>query len=172
MTQPTIRPAEREDATLLSWMSTVTFYDAYEHSTTKANMSFYVDTFFNEFVITDEIESRNHRYFIVFVEEEPAAYVKIGDSHKPEKLSDQKALEIERIYVLNKFQGNKIGLMMMDFCRKFAEENSFEWLWLCVWNENKKAIGFYKNYGFENFDTTQFKLGEEISDDFLMKLKV
>ncbi len=172
MLQSFIRPATREDATLLSWMSSVTFYDAYEHSTTKANMSFYVDTYFNEFVITEEILSGSHRFFIVFIGDEPAGYVKIGDIHKPEKLADEKVLEIERIYVLKKFQGNKIGLMIMDFCRKIAEEEKYSFMWLCVWNENKKAIEFYKKYGFENFDTTQFKLGEEISDDFLMKLKI
>lgn len=172
MLQPLIRPASKEDATLLSWLSTVTFYDAYEHLTTKANMSFYVDTYFNEFVITEEISSGQHKYFIVFLEQEPAGYVKIGDIHTPEKLADEKVLEIERIYVLKKFQKMKIGLLLMDFCRKYAEDGKYSFLWLCVWNENKTAIEFYRKYGFENFDTTQFRLGEEISDDFLMKLKV
>ncbi len=37
---------------------------------------------------------------------------------------NEKAIEIARIYVLEEFQGKKIGTIFMNFCIDFAKKNS------------------------------------------------
>lgn len=39
-----------------------------------------------------------------------------------------------------------------------AKEGGFDWAWLGVWEHNVKAQGFYRKYGFENFQNTLLKL--------------
>ena len=60
----------------------------------------------------------------------------------------------------------------MDQCLQFANEEVYEWLWLGVNVDNIKAIDFYKRYGFIIFGERNFKLGEAIDTDFLMKKKL
>ena len=42
-------------------------------------------------------------------------------------------------------------------------------IWLGVWEENNKAIAFYKRHGFEVFGSHPFKLGGDLQRDLLMK---
>jgi len=42
-------------------------------------------------------------------------------------------------------------------------------VWLGVWEENPRAIKFYKKNGFVEFDKHTFVLGEDEQTDILMK---
>ena len=53
-----------------------------------------------------------------------------------------------------------------------SQENGFDTLFLGVWQENERAVSFYKKVGFEVFETRQFQLGERLCDDYMMKLKL
>src|SRR3712207_7947820 len=45
-------------------------------------------------------------------------------------------------------------------------------IWLGVWEENSRAINFYKKNGFIEFDEHIFKLGEDEQTDIMMKLNL
>ena len=47
-----------------------------------------------------------------------------------------------------------------------------EYLWLGVWEKNEKAIRFYEKNNFKIFSSHEFKMGDEIQTDFLMKLNL
>ena len=65
-----------------------------------------------------------------------------------------------------------LGKLMLQKAIAIAEENEFDWIWLGVWENNHKAINFYKTYGFEIFGSKMFKLGDAEDEDYLMKLKL
>ena len=44
------------------------------------------------------------------------------------------------------------------------------YVWLGVWEENVRALNFYKKNGFIEFDKHIFKLGEDEQTDIMMKL--
>jgi len=58
------------------------------------------------------------------------------------------AVELERIYPLDRFQGKGIGRFLVEFSIQFAKDKATACLWLGVWNQNFKAIKFYKTHGF------------------------
>jgi ribosomal protein S18 acetylase RimI-like enzyme len=41
-------------------------------------------------------------------------------------------------------------------------------LWLGVWQENPRAVAFYKKCGFAQIAEKTFKLGTEVQQDFVM----
>ncbi|MEG2102651.1 MAG: GNAT family N-acetyltransferase, partial [Flavobacterium sp.] len=45
-----------------------------------------------------------------------------------------------------------------------------KYIWLGVWEENIRALSFYKKNGFVEFDKHIFVLGDEEQTDLLMKL--
>ena len=49
---------------------------------------------------------------------------------------------------------------------------SAEYVWLGVWEENPRAISFYKKNGFIEFDKHIFKLGDDEQTDLMMKLEL
>ncbi len=79
-------------------------------------------------------------------------------------------MQLERIYALQEFIGKKIGNALMLECIKTAQSESCEYLWLGVWQQNERAINFYKNRDFNIIGVKQFIIGKEVNDDFLMAL--
>ncbi|RYY96378.1 MAG: GNAT family N-acetyltransferase, partial [Chitinophagaceae bacterium] len=51
-----------------------------------------------------------------------------------------------------------------------AQERGASCLWLGVWEENGRAIGFYRKNGFAAFGSHVFRLGTDEQTDILMKL--
>ena len=83
---------------------------------------------------------------------------------------NKSAVEIERIYVLPEFQGKDVGKQLYNKALEIAQQKNAEFMWLGVWEENPRAISFYKKNGFVEFDKHIFKLGDDEQTDIMMKL--
>ena len=74
--------------------------------------------------------------------------------------------------MLKEYLDKKVGKELMLQAINFSKQNNFETLFLGVWQENHRAVNFYKKFGFETFTIRTFQLGETLCDDFLMKLNL
>lgn len=61
---------------------------------------------------------------------------------------------------------------MCDKAIEIAKQKRVAFIWLGVWEENLRAINFYKKNGFIKFDKHIFSLGQEEQTDIMMKLKL
>ena len=93
-----------------------------------------------------------------------------GDSQT--ELKDNKSLEIERIYVSKEFHGKSVGQLLYDKAIEVAKHKNVDYVWLGVWEENPRAISFYKKNGFVEFNKHIFKLGDDEQIDIMMKLNL
>jgi ribosomal protein S18 acetylase RimI-like enzyme len=98
--------------------------------------------------------------------------LKINRGEAQTEKKEDNSLEIERIYVLEKFQGRRVGQMLFQKAVEIAKLNQKDYIWLGVWEKNEKAIQFYLKNGFEVFDKHIFKLGVDLQTDLLMRLKL
>ncbi|SMG52036.1 GNAT family N-acetyltransferase, partial [Sphingobacterium psychroaquaticum] len=103
---------------------------------------------------------------------EVIGYLKINFGQSQTELKDEKALEIERIYVLKEYHGKNVGQVLYQKAMEIAKEKKADYVWLGVWEENPRAISFYKKNGFVEFDKHIFKLGDDEQTDIIMKLKM
>src|SRR5690606_11940540 len=108
-------------------------------------------------------------YFAVYGDD-IIGYLKLNFGQSQTDLKDDKALEIERIYVLEEFHGKKVGQLLYQKAIEVARQAELQYVWLGVWEENARAIKFYKKNGFVEFDKHLFKLGDEEQTVLLMKL--
>ena len=150
----------------------VTFLETFAHLNTAEDIEIYSAKAFTTEQIVKEFHNENSFFFFVYFEEAIAGYLKlnIGDAQTESKLEN--ALEIERIYVLARYQGKRLGKALFEFSKQFASEKNAQWLWLGVWNQNEKAIEFYKRQGLSEFSTHDFMLGNDPQTDILMQLKL
>lgn len=81
-------------------------------------------------------------------------YLKLNFGQSQTELKDEKALEIERIYVLKEFHGKKIGQILYDKALEVAKDRKADYVWLGVWEENPRAISFYRKNGLLNLTNT------------------
>jgi diamine N-acetyltransferase len=69
---------------------------------------------------------------------------------------DAVAMELEKIYVLPQYWDKKAGAELMKKAIEVTKLNGFKYLYLGVWQENKRALTFYNKFGFVSFNTRTF----------------
>lgn len=168
----TITEVEKSNLTELLHLAKSTFITTYAHLNDPKNFNEYVAENFSLAKITEEFNNPESAFFFAKIEEEVCGYLKLnwGKAQTDQQLPD--GVEIERIYVEKAFQGQKIGKMMIEAATDFTEKKGIPWLWLGVWDENPKAIGFYEKMGFEAFGEHVFVVGQERQIDILMRKKI
>lgn len=167
-----IRFASISDADTIAWLSEKTFIETYWGTDTDENILWHVATHFNSARIASEIlDTKISHYLLVETDEGKAvgyARMRYDQTLNPEELKDKKAIEVARIYVLQEFQGQKIGQLLLEYIEKLAKEAQCEAIWLCVWKENYRGIKFYQRHGIEIIGEYIFKLGTTVYVDWAM----
>ena len=147
-----------------------TFYETFSSENTEEDMMKYLNDQFSTNKLKSQLTDNNSEFYFAMLENRVIGYLKIncGDS-QTENINDL-AFEIERIYVLREFHGKKVGQLLFDKAIEIAKQKEVDYVWLGVWEQNPRAINFYRKNGFVAFDKHIFKLGDDEQTDIMMKL--
>lgn len=165
----TIRTASLEDAQAIVSLGIRTFRDTFDDVNTPENMMRYLNQTFTVKKISEEIREPGSLFLLAERGEEIIGYARVRNSQTPVELKHFKSLEIERLYADKRFLGKRVGYLLMSQCIQFAEDNGYEVVWLGVWENNERAIAFYRKWQFERFGEHTFMLGDDAQIDWLMK---
>ena len=168
----TIRAINLKDLQTLQSISKKTFTETFASSNTKENMDKYLEESLSLEKLTEELSNPNSFFYFIEDNHTPIGYLKLNIGASQTELNDNAALEIERIYVTQAYQGKKVGQQLYEKAIQVAKEKGVEYIWLGVWEENHKAIQFYTKNGFTAFDKHIFILGDESQTDIMMKLPI
>ena len=97
-------------------------------------------------------------------------YFKLNTKEAQTESLGSTSVEIERIYVLEEYQGKQIGKHMLFKIIEMAKEKQMRFIWLGVWQMNTSAIRFYERHSFVKFDTHPYYIGNDKQTDWLMRL--
>ena len=167
-----IKRATVNDVKSLRQLSIQTFTETYTQYNTAEDMQLYNETYFNEERLLNEVSGDDNLFFLAYSGDVLAGYVKMRTTEQLEELNNRRHIEIERIYVLQQFQKQKIGLFLINHCIETSAQQGFDVIWLGVWEQNKKAIDFYMSRGFTIFGVHDFVLGTDKQKDWLMKYEL
>ncbi|WP_418027875.1 GNAT family N-acetyltransferase [Paenibacillus sp. JJ1722] len=158
----------REDLQILQEISIETFNDTFKDQNSPENMKAYLERAFNFKQLEEELSNVSSEIFFIYFNEELAGYLKVNmNDAQSEKLGDE-SLEIERIYIKNKFQKHGLGKYLLNKAMEIAMEHNKKKIWLGVWEKNENAIAFYKKMGFVQTGAHSFYMGDEEQIDFIM----
>lgn len=165
-----IRKAKINDLTELQKIGKQTFRETFSAGNTEKDLAQYLSESFSTQQLTAELNDQKSEIYFALVNDDSIGYLKVNWEESQTELQDKKAFEIERIYVLKDFHGKKVGQLLLQKAIQIAKEKGVNYIWLGVWEENTRAIQFYKKYGFVEFDKHIFKLGDDEQTDIMMKL--
>jgi ribosomal protein S18 acetylase RimI-like enzyme len=151
-------------------ISRQTFIDTFSAVNTEANMHKYLEEALNAEKLLREINDRDTNFYFAESGDTVIGYLKLNYGDSQTELVNANALEIERIYVSKEYQGQRIGKLLFEQALREAREKNLDFVWLGVWEENTKAIRFYEQNGFTEFDRHVFMLGDDKQTDIMMKL--
>ena len=164
-----LRNCTIEDIDTLRALSIKTYYETFADMNTPENMQAYLDEAFEVNKLLRELSDPNSTFLLLYLNELLAGYLKLNEAPSQTDMNDKTSLEIERIYVSSEFQGEGLGRYLMEQAIAVAAERNKAYIWLGVWEENKKAIRFYKRNGFYEIGTHSFVMGEDVQTDYVMR---
>ena len=164
-----IKKVEVSEVDALLAFSKETFYEFFAGWNEPKNMDAYSALAFTPEKMLSELSNTNSEFYFALDEDVIVGYIKLNYNDAQTDIQDENTLEIERIYVSGDYHGKYIGKQLLDFVINIARSKQFNYVWLGVWENNQKAIAFYKRNGFETFSSHDFMLGDERQTDLLMR---
>lgn len=174
MTIPTniqLRRCTPDDWAMVQTLGRQIFSDTFAVHNTPENLQTYLDTAFRTERVQAELANPGSQFWFALQDEgQPIGYLKVNFAAAQTEVQEDPTLEIERIYVLQNWQGGGIGQLLFDKSLEIARSAGVRYLWLGVWEHNPKAIRFYEKNGLRTFGQHTFYLGEEAQTDLLLRL--
>lgn len=168
----TIQKVTLNDVNQLQKIGRLTFSETFSGDNSEEDMKKYLDENFSIEKLTDELNNKNSEFYFAKLEDTVIGYLKLNFGESQTELKDNKALEIERIYVPKEYHGQSVGQILYEKAIQVAKQKDTDYVWLGVWEENLRALSFYKKNGFVEFDKHIFRLGNDEQTDIMMKLQL
>jgi ribosomal protein S18 acetylase RimI-like enzyme len=149
-----------------------TFFETFATENSESDMKKYLDENFRTDKLKGELMIPDSEFYFAILRNKVIGYLKLNFGQAQTELKDLSALEIERIYVLKEFHGQKVGQILYDTALQIAKRANVSYVWLGVWEKNLRAISFYKKNGFVAFDQHIFTLGDVEQTDIMMKIEL
>jgi diamine N-acetyltransferase len=163
-----IKKCTLEDSRKLQEISYETFNETFKHQNSPENMNAYLERAFNLEQVEKELSNSSSQFFFVYFNHEVAGYLKVNTNEAQSEEMGEESLEIERIYIKNKFQKHGLGKCLFNKALEITMEHNKQKIWLGVWEKNENAIAFYKKMGFVQTGAHSFYMGDEEQIDFIM----
>ena len=157
-----------EDIKALQAIAKQTFTETFGSQNTAEDLAKFLSEEYDFDKLKAEVENPESFYYFYYFEDELAGYLKLNVGSAQTESDYPEALEIQRIYVLQKYQGKRIGLAMMQQALAVAKKLKKPQVWLGVWENNLKAQAFYQKSGFKKVGSHDFILGDDKQTDYIL----
>ena len=169
---PSIRAASAADAEMLTEFARRTFYDAFAPMNSPENIEAYMSQNFTLRSFSEQLADPRAIFLIAEIDATPVAFAKLYDGEVPACVSGLAPVEIERFYVDRQYHGKGVAQTLMQACFDSARQSGHGAVYLGVWDNNHRAIAFYRKCGFDVVGSHAFQLGDETQNDFWMERRL
>ena len=165
-----ILQANISDKNIICALGVTTFYEAYFEQDDSHDLANYALESFGQARIEAELNDANSTFFIAELNGKAVGYAKLRENSKADCLKNENAVELQRIYLLERVKGKGVGVALLKRCLKAARAKGYETLWLGVWELNSAALEFYEKAGFIKAGEVQFPYGTSVGTNCVMKI--
>ena len=167
-----IRQGEIYDTNIICALGMTTFYEAYFEQDEASDLANYVLENFSQAQVKNELNDPNSTFFIAELNAKAVGYAKLRENSPVDCLENENAVELHRIYILERVKGKGVGSKLMKRCLETARMKGYQTIWLGVWERNLAAIKFYERLGFEQVGELEFPYGETVGTNYVMKMNL
>ena len=160
----TIRIATTKDIPLIRQMAEQVFPETYKHIITPAQCDYMMDMMYSEASLRRQMTKEGHVYQLLSVDGEPAGYVSVQPI-------EADVYELQKIYVLPRFQGRHLGRTLFDAAVSFVKKQHPKpcRIFLHV-NRYNKAKTFYEHLGLKVTKQGDYDIGNGyFMNDYIME---
>jgi diamine N-acetyltransferase len=165
-----IQPATLDHIDIWTQFARQMFYETFKDTVSSENMQLYLDKEMNKTIFARQLENPIYKTYFVWIESELSGYIQFY--YNPDEKYQNIVLELKRFYVASRFHGKGVAAEMMAFCLDEVVRLKESAVWLGVWENNFKALSFYKKWKFEPIDEHTFVTGSESQRDLILARQI
>lgn len=166
----TIRRATAADAGRLAELAARTFSETYAAYNDPADMAAHISARYSEGKQAEELADPASTYIVAELPDQLIGYAYLVAQQAPGGIPLDSPVEVVRFYVASEWHGHGVAQRLMDACVAVARQQGGRTLCLGVWEENPRAIAFYRKAGFIVVGKTAFHLGSQRQVDHVMAM--
>jgi len=164
--------ADFADLASLLDLAQTSFVQAFTEGNKPENVQAYLSQAFTSVQLEKEWRNPASTFLLASLEGRLVGYTKVNLAAAQTDVQDPDSLEVARLYTLEEVWGKGVGQFLLDAALAFAKEKGKTFVWLGVWEHNARAIRFYEKNGFKAFGSHPFPFGDEIQNDWVMRVEV
>jgi diamine N-acetyltransferase len=163
-----IRKAHRRDAKQLSELAERTFRETFAATNTAENMALHCRTSYSESIQAEEICNPDMTTLLCEQEGRLVGFAQLRWGAAPGCVVADAPGEIQRLYVVSDCHGKGVARGLMDASLAEMTGRRSDVVWLGVWEQNPRAIAFYRKFGFVEVGAHVFSMGNDPQRDIVM----
>jgi ribosomal protein S18 acetylase RimI-like enzyme len=163
-----IRTATPSDAALVAALAERTFREAFSAQNPPDEMDRHCREHFGEAIQMEEIVAADRLTLLLEPQGRPAGFAQLRWAEPPGCVAGAAPGEVQRFYLLQEFHGTGVAAKLMAACLAVLRERGSDVAWLGVWEENPRAIAFYRKEGFTEVGRKVFMVGTDPQRDLVM----
>jgi ribosomal protein S18 acetylase RimI-like enzyme len=167
-----IRRAKPNDAGLLAELGARTFSETFAADNDPVDMAAYLASSFSKAQQAAELADPYSLFHIAETNGVAAGYAMLRAGNVLDSVTNDKPIELVRLYVSRQHLGRGVGAALMRVCIDEASSRGHRTLWLGVWEHNHRAQAFYRKWNFREVGTHIFQLGDDAQTDILMERSI
>lgn len=194
-----IRRATPADAEALSDLSRTCFTQTFGHLYAPSDLDAFLDEAYSPTVLRAELNDPERATWLLFedsvdeagamlssgdhpgthepgdeaptssVSQAPIGYVTACPAHLPHPDVAPGDGEIQRLYILQGYQGGGRGTTLLRTALDWLEHDGPRTIWIGVWSENYGAQRFYARHGFEIVGDYSFMVGDHADHELITR---
>ncbi len=163
-----IKKADLSDAMQLSLLAEETFRATFGVANTAEHMELHCSSSYGEKIQAEEISDSSIVTLLCMDDESLIGFAQLKWGEVPNCVTEKNSGEIQRLYVANHWHGKGVAQELMAACIEQIKQRGSDAIWLGVWENNPRAISFYKKLGFVEVGDHIFPLGGDPQRDIVM----
>lgn len=163
-----IRKADLNDAMQLSLLAEETFRATFGAVNTAEHMKLHCESSYSEEIQATEISNPEMVTLLCLDNGSLIGFAQLKWGKVPSCVTAKHPGEIQRLYVANNWHGKGVAQDLMAACIEQIKQRGSDAIWLGVWEQNPRAISFYKKLGFVEVGDHVFPLGGDPQRDIVM----
>jgi len=164
-----LRRASRGDVNNLAALGAATFASAFGHLYKPEDMAYFIAESHSQAAYQSAIDKPDEPIWVVEVDMELVAYIKLCPNSLPCDPPLPDAIEISKIYALPAYQGRKLGSRLLNAAIVYARAEGASDMVLSVFSENYDGHRFYARHGFEKIGEYDFPVGQQLDKEWIMR---
>jgi ribosomal protein S18 acetylase RimI-like enzyme len=166
------RQALASDSIALARLADQTFRDTFTAGSSSSDMQQHCEESYHPDIQLQEIQDSNLITVLTEYEGELTGFAQIRLISPKKDISGNRQSELSRLYVSNDWQGKGVAHKLMTEVLASAAKVQSDYMWLGVWEENPRAIAFYRKYDFSIVGEHIFSVGTDPQRDLIMAVQL